>query len=306
MRVFFLLLLALAGCDMSSPQDVRDKLGQVMGIGGRRAAVPELGNATAFEDGISWHESWHAPTNGTMLRIWSALPRTEGQIPCLIWTPTSMAWKLGGRLGREDKEQMELFAKAGIGVVAFDVPGAWEDNATLDELGAELDRHMEALGGVKTGRSVLDFVLARIPQVDPDRIWAAGEGPAATLALLLAQADGRVRAVVAFDPVTDMAAYAQSEEMGFLFHLRPQLKDFLLARSPGTGLDRLRCPVLLYHDTFSHAGNFSSLEVFYMHCLRYQKDVAMVDTLDVDPVHAGLGLRTSRALAWFKKNGRRS
>jgi hypothetical protein len=301
--LFLVLLLALGGCDMSSPQDLRDMIGRI--VGDKVVATPELGNATVLEGGIAWYETQIVQPDGYSLRVWSAIPSGEGEIPVLIWLPTSMAWKIGGRLGPEDREQMLLFARAGVGVVGVDVPGGWEDNATLDELGQEVDRFMKSQGGVETGKATLDFVQTRLPRVDPARTWVSGEGPAGTLALLLAQADRRVRAVVAFDPVTDMAAYAASEEVRFLVHLRPDLKGNLSLRSPMAGLERLRCPLLLYHDTVIHGGNFESLDLFYMQCLRYQKEVTMIDTLDVNPDHAGLGLRTSRTLAWLKSLGGR-
>ncbi len=301
--LFLILLLALAGCDMSSPEDLRGMIGRI--VGEKAVATPELGNATVLEGAIAWHETQLVQPDGYSLRVWSAIPSGEGGMPVLLWTPTSMAWKLGGRLGPEDREQMLLFAQAGVGVVGFDVPGGWEDNATLDELGQEVDRYMKSQGGVETGKAVLDFVRARLTRVDPARIWVSGEGPAGTLALLLAQMDRRVRAVAAFDPVTDMDAYAQSDEVRFLIHLRPDLKAHLSLRSPVAGLERLRCPLRLYHDTVIHGGNFESLDRFYMQCLRYQKEVTMIDTLDVNPDHAGLGLRTSRTLAWFKGLGGR-
>lgn len=71
------------------------------------------------------------------------------------------------------------------------------------------------------------------------------------------------------------------------------------------GLERLRCPLLLYHDTVIHGGNFESLDRFYVRNAFVIKEVTMIDTLDVNPDHAGLGLRTSRTLAWFKGLGGR-
>jgi Predicted membrane protein len=108
--------------------------------------------------------------------------------------------------------------------------------------------------------------------------------------------------VVAFDPVTDMAAYAESEEVRFLVHLRPDLKGNLLLRSPMAGLERLRCPLLLlprHRDPwrqFRVAGS-----VFTCNVCVFQKEVTMIDTLDVNSEHAGLGLRTSRTLVLAEK-----
>lgn len=301
MRWIVFLVLLLAGCDQSPVADARDYVSRLFGRSD--IVLPPLGPASIGEDGIAWHHA-SSDHNGTVTQLMIALPDAVGPFPVVLWAPLSMNWKLGGELGQEDQQQMYLFASAGVGVVAYSVPGGWEDNATLDQLEAALDRFMDADGGLTSGLVALEFAAANIPGGDADRIWSSGDGLGGTLALRLAQADRRVRAVVAFDPVTDMASVASSEDMSFLAHLRPGLRDFIISISPRSGLDRLQCPVLLYHDTLGHEQNFPSLSDFYLECLRRQKDVFLMDNIGIDPEYTGYSLRTSRAMQWLEGLGR--
>ena len=196
--------------------------------------------------------------------------------------------------------QLLLFVRSGLAAAAFDVPGAWVEGSSLPMMQAEMERYMADDGGLRTARQVLDVVLARLPEADPARLWVLGEGAAGTLALRLAGRDARIKAVVAFDPVSDMLALAGMEELAPAFQASPGLKDFLRKQSLQEALDRLRCPVLLFHDAFRHEKNFEDIDHLYLEALRLQKDVSMIDTLNVDPAHAGLASRTSRSLRWLE------
>ena len=46
---------------------------------------------------------------------------------------------------------------------------------------------IDAQAGLVNARNALEFVLARVPEVDPKRIYAAGHSSAGTLALLFAE-----------------------------------------------------------------------------------------------------------------------
>lgn len=301
MRWMWFVALLLVGCEQNAVSDIREVISSLLGQS--KVDLPVLGPASAGDDGIAWHDLV-VDQNGTMTRLVVARPAVAGPVPVMLWAPLAMNWKLGGEPEDGDRLQMEHLAGAGVAVVAYAVPGGWEDNATLDQLESAIDRFIQADGGLDAARIALEFALAGIPDSDPGRIWSGGQGAAGTLALRLAQTDRRVRAVVAFDPFTDMALLAESDDMSFLIHLRPELRDFLISRSPRVGLDRLQCPVLLYHDSLNHEQNFPSLSEFYLDCLRRQKDVFLMDNVGIEPEYTGFGLRTSRTLYWLEGLGR--
>lgn len=302
MRCFMLvLMLCLAGCD---PDWVSELAGLIRDKDTRAAwPGPELGAPVVLEQGVRWHE----PTisgNSTIApeRIWVALPPGEGRIGCVLMAPSSMAEALGGHLGDADRTRLRLLARLGVAAVGFDVPGTWADNASVDDVERELDRYLLVGGGVDTGRMVVDFVEKRLPRVDPDRIWAMGDGLGGALALRLAACDARVRAVVGFDPVVDLAAFAASEKMAVPVDLRPALKSFLATQAPLYHLDRLNVPVLLCHDTVN-TNNFEQLNHFYVECLRRQKNVTLVETMDLDLPDAVQQIRAARAMEWLGELG---
>ena len=302
MRIFLVAVLLLFGCDMNTPEDVIEVVNRVTGQE-EPAPLPELGPPLLIEDGVRLYELL---TSQETEQIWIALPPagenalSDGAIPCVLLPPLAMDRALGGRLGSEDLDQLLLFARSGVAAAAFDVPGAWVEGSSPSMVQAEMERYMADDGGLRTARQVLDVVLARLPEADPARLWVLGEGAAGTLALRLAGRDARIKAVVAFDPVSDMLALAGMEELAPAFQASPGLKDFLRKQSLQEALDRLRCPVLLFHDAFRHEKNFEDIDHLYLEALRLQKDVSMIDTLNVDPAHAGLASRTSRSLRWLE------
>lgn len=298
MRLFLVaLVLVLAGCDT----EWSNMMGWMQGAVESRDVWygPELPAPVTLDRGIRWYELT-VPGNVTNApdRIWIALPPDKDAMGCLLMPPVAMADAIGARLGDLDRENLLLCARMGVAAVGFDVPGSWSGNATMDEVERELDRYMLAQAGVQTGRMVLDFVEARLPQVDPKKIYAMGEGLGGTLAIQLATYERRIRAVVAFAPVSDLAGFAQGEKAAFLKNLRPDLVHLWHTLSPLERLGALKCPVLLFHDA-NTLGNFEELKRFYAECLRRQLNVTMVETMDVDLPEAARQIRTVRAVEWL-------
>lgn len=309
MRVFFaLILLLLAGCDMNTPEDVREAV-QRLADREAPAPLPELSLPLLAEDGVRQYEVFLS--SGGAEQVWIALPAVEENattdaepMPCAVLLPLSMDRSLGGHLGAEDWDQLLLFARMGVAAVAFDVPGGFGAEASEAAVQAEMARYIESDGGLRTARQVLEFVRTRIPGIDPERVWVLGEGTAGTLALHLAGRDNRVSAVVAFDPVVDMLALIEEEEaLGAALQGNPELREFLRKQSVFADLETMRCPLLLYHDAFRHGKNFADIDRLYLEGLRREKDVTLIDTINVDPAHAGLASRVSRSLRWLETAG---
>lgn len=292
------MCFGLVGCDSDGGTSLAE---WIRGDAGSRESWPgpELGPPEILDFGVRWHEL--AASRASTIapeRIWIALPPGNGRVGCVLVPPVSMTKNLGGRLEDADRKQLLLLARLGVAAVGFDVPGAWAENATVAEQTRELDRFMLVGGGLDTGRMVVDLVEKRLPWVDPERIWVMGEGLGGTLALRLAARDRRIRAVVGLDPVIDMAAFALSADMATPVRLRPALHRFLSARSPLHCLDGFASPVLLYHDAAGEY-EFDSLNRFYLECLRRQKDVTLIETMDLDLPDAVHQIRAARVLEWL-------
>lgn len=62
----------------------------------------------------------------------------------------------------------------------------------------------EADAGVENGKAAIDFVLAQLPQADPELLSTWGHSSSATLAFLLASRDQRIKKCITLAPITDL------------------------------------------------------------------------------------------------------
>ena len=101
-------------------------------------------------------------------------------------------------------------------------------------------------GGVGNGKAAIDYVLAQVPEVDPQQIYAAGHSSAAVVALDLASADSRVHGVAAYAPAADIDARF-GEKMSALDQVIPGEAAFLSGIEPIHRVNDFACPVLVFH-----------------------------------------------------------
>src|SRR5205823_3064684 len=74
-----------------------------------------------------------------------------------------------------------------------------------------------------------------------------GHSSAATLALLVAADDQRVKACAAFAPVTDVEARVGRPAIAQFAGAVPGFDEFMKSSSPRSHLAELKCPVFLFH-----------------------------------------------------------
>ena len=99
------------------------------------------------------------------------------------------------------------YARAGYAVLAFDVDGmlANRQNPTPEAIFEAAGRFQAAQAGLVNAHIALEYVLAKVPEVDPKRITVAGHSSAGTLAVLFAEHEPRLRSCLAYAPVDDAA-----------------------------------------------------------------------------------------------------
>ncbi len=91
-------------------------------------------------------------------------------------------------------------------------------------------------------------MLAKVPQVDPNRLYAAGHSSAGTMAILFAEHEPRLKACVAFASVVDVWERLTSA-MPAIANSPPPLVQLIKDSSPQTHRDKLACPIFLFHAT---------------------------------------------------------
>jgi dienelactone hydrolase len=214
--------------------------------------LPELGTGRTVAPGVVVHEiqltTGGLPGDGT---LWVYLPEKPSakSIPCVLIgaCPNTLIW--GHELSDHDRPEHLYYARAGFAVVAYAVSGSAENAARLSDkdpvLIAAAREYRDADVGLADARRAFDYLAAKIPAIDAQRVYAVGHDSAGTLALLVAEHEPRLAGCVAFAPLIDVEKWVN----GMLQVFNPGLPgygDFVRNSSPLNHTDSLRCPLLLF------------------------------------------------------------
>jgi dipeptidyl aminopeptidase/acylaminoacyl peptidase len=207
------------------------------------APMPALGPGRRIQPGIMLHEVLMRRRNGTS-RIWIYIPEGAAgrKLPCVLIAPAGSRLFHGKSLGEGDIPEHLPYVRAGFIVLAYDIDGDTANQSVVTAARAFKD----AEAGVSNARTALDYALARLPSVDPSRVYAAGHSSAATLALLFASRDPRIKACVAYAPVCDTVRFIGRFSQTLSASI-PGFAEFFEQSSPDRNTIPLKCPVFLFH-----------------------------------------------------------
>ncbi len=217
--------------------------------GQEKVAFPPLGAGQVLAPGIRFHEVV-LQRDGVPMKVWIYLPEKAAEkMPCVLVGPAGTHLIDGMKLGKGDQAEHLPYVRAGFVVVSFEIDGAWPEDAKPSEqqLLAAARAYKKARGGVANAQTALDFALERVPAIDTRRVCVAGHSSAATLALLVASADPRIKACAAYAPATDVVTRVGPEASKALDAAIPGFADFLKWSSPSSHVAELKCPVFLFH-----------------------------------------------------------
>ena len=214
------------------------------------ANYPPLPAARKVEPGVLVHELSFA--HGRITRqIWIYLPEKPAgsSLPCVLVAPAGSPLIYGMELGDGDRAEHLPYVRAGLGVVSYSIDGHLDERAKRNEtaLVAAVTAFKGAGAGVANAREALEYALAQVPALDRRRIYTAGHSSAATLSLQVAEHEPRVKACIAYAPVTNVIERTPAQAVDALARVVPGFREFLTDYSPHTHMDRLRCPVFLFH-----------------------------------------------------------
>jgi dienelactone hydrolase len=212
------------------------------------ATFPELGPSRLLEPGIRFQEA--TLNRGPVpMRVWFYLPdKATGKLPLMVVPPAGSTLFTGMDLGDGDRPEHLPYVRAGFAVMSFEIDGNVPNLQKAPDavLFKAAKQFRDAQAGLANAKAALDFTLAKGTNIDPERIYIAGHSSAATLALLVAEHEPRIKACAAYCGVTDvMVRLAQAIPQ--LDQAMPGYRDFLVFSSPKTHVDKLKCPVLLFH-----------------------------------------------------------
>ncbi|WP_435018054.1 alpha/beta hydrolase family protein [Tundrisphaera sp. TA3] len=183
-------------------------------------------------------------------RLWVYTPAGDHpprSLPCVLIAPAGSDLITGMAQAEGDRPEHLPYARAGFAVVAYELDGSVADPQEADgrEMLRAARRFLRARAGLVNAHIALEYALARLPEVDPGRIAAAGHSSAGTMALLFAENEPRIRACVAYAPATDLPRRFGNQGVAILRQrgLGPLIERF----SPSSGIAGLSCPLFLFH-----------------------------------------------------------
>jgi dipeptidyl aminopeptidase/acylaminoacyl peptidase len=209
---------------------------------------PELGPSRLIQPGIKFQEAT-LQRGALPMRVWYYQPEKAADKLALVLVPPAGSTLIAGMdLSDGDRAEHYPYARAGFAVGSFEIDGhvANAERASDAVLLQGARQFRDARAGLDNARVALDFILAKVPQIDPKRVYIAGHSSAATLALLVAEHEPRIKACAAYAPCTDVENRL-AQMIPTLENALPGYREFLRFSSPRTHADKLTCPVFLFH-----------------------------------------------------------
>ena len=212
-------------------------------------SFPRLPRARVLPDGVRKHsvELREGQLPGGRMTIWIYLPKdASGPLPTVLIGAAGSNLLHGMPLTEGDTPEHLPYARAGFAVIAYSIDGITESD-DFRELRDAFHNFRSAQAGLINARIALDYALERVPEVDEGRIYAVGHSSAGTMALLLAAHEERLHACVAYAPQCDVSQNFGPLPLVAIAYQDGGVIDFATRCSPMTHVDRIRCPVYLFH-----------------------------------------------------------
>lgn len=201
------------------------------------------------------HEAYGITLTGTgpafPMRLSLFLPSgltTPHSLPCVFVAPAGSRLFHGMPLDAGDFAEQIPYAEAGFAVCGYELSGAVPETGhlTFRDVAEPARMFAAADGGMANAEVAIGYVLAQVPEVDPNRLYAAGHSSAATVALDLAATDHRIKGVAVYAPCTDIETRLGSN-LSTLERIIPGETAFLSRMSPINRVKDFACPVFLFH-----------------------------------------------------------
>lgn len=178
----------------------------------------------------------------------------DGSRTCVLVAPAGSTLLVGNSIDGMDYHDETLpYALDGCVVVMYSLDGQQPSELLSDymynmALQSAFQQFMQARAGLVNARNALEFVLARLPQVDPSKIYSAGHSSAGTLSLQLAAAQPRLAGSIAYAPVSNLrfrlGEFADDPEFAAAL---PGIGNYLDTYSPQQMAGRMQRPLFLFH-----------------------------------------------------------
>ncbi len=268
----------------------------------QQVAFPDLGAGRVIEPGVRFWEATLRPEGGLPMRVWYYRPESaKGKLPLVMVPPAGSTLCAGMDLSDGDRKEHLPYVQAGFAVASFEIDGHVPnlDRANEAALFKGAREFRDARAGLANVRMTLYFLMAKAPNIDANRIYIAGHSSAATLALLAAEYDPRIKACAAYAPATDVPGRLAAA-ISMLEEKLPGYRDFLRFSSPNTHPEKLKCPVFLFHARDDENVPASQTEQFAAQVRKTNSQVTLVLARRGGHYESMINEGIPKGIAWFK------
>ncbi len=234
---------------------------------------------------------------------------SAGSLPCVLVAPAGTSLLHGVTFGpNEDYHDETLpYAEAGMVVIQYSLDGPLPESAESSEqamvtaIAEAYPRFRDAGAGVANGRTAVEFATNKLTMVDPSRIYCAGHSSAANVALLLAANEPRINRCIAYAAAYDFESRMSDAISDPSFSsLLPGGPNFIRQSSPMNVVEKIRCPVMVFHARDDDNVPFSDAEKFVDALKRSGKEVNFVTANNGGHYSPMLSIGIPTAIQWLK------
>lgn len=292
----------LAGCKQKPSQNQAVDLAGPAKVKAQPITFPELGPSRLIQPGIQLREAT-LRRDPLPMRVWYYQPENAtGQLALVLVPPAGSTLFAGMALSNGDRLEHYPYVRAGFAVASFDIDGHVSDRERTSDAavlkGARAFRDAQA--GLANTKATLDFLLAKVPNIDANRIYIAGHSSAATLALLAAGQEPRIKACAAYAPVTDVESRL-AQVIPILDRALPGYRDFLRFSSPKTHVRQMKCPVFLFHARDDRNVPLRDSTDFAALLKKANAQVTLVTAPSGGHYDSMIHVGIPKGIAWFKR-----
>jgi dienelactone hydrolase len=272
-------------------------------VGERGEAAPgvmmseiSLGEGDGFYD---------TPGIGGKLFLYLPAGRNRARsLPCVLITGAGSDLLSGMLLGDGDKPEHLPYAQAGYAVVAYELDGPSDDGGDPAAMRRSYEAFKAARAGLVNARNALQYALDHVPEIDPQRIYAAGHSSAATHALLFAEHEPRLAGVIAYAPAVNVPKRFGPMLRVFALQM-PSVVDFAQQSSPHTHIGRLKCPTFLFHAEDDSNCPIAETREFESQLKQQGTDVTLVSAAKGGHYQSMIDEGIPAAIKWLREQERK-
>jgi dipeptidyl aminopeptidase/acylaminoacyl peptidase len=301
--VILVVLLLFIGCGNSSLSNAQLKNTQTTQTDTK--TFPALPSAEKVEDGIIVYKV-RLNKDDEASNIWIYLPekQTKEKLPAVLIAAAGSYLFNGVSIGKGDQPEHLPYVRKGYAVIAYETPGSLKeaDNKKLtnEQLRKAAAEFKDSNAGLIQEQNALNYALDKVPAIDAERIYSAGHSSAATLSLLVAANEPRVKAAIAYAPATDVEKKL-GKDLDFFERQVPGFKNFISQNSPKNDIPKIKIPIFIFQATDDSVIPVEDTNAFVAELKKSNSNVTFVTVNEGDHYDSMIQQGIPRGIEWLNK-----